>query len=105
MARYDYESAPRDRDIWACAYTTTSTEKNMSFRREPVLGQIKGLDGYWAKFYEYKRNGQLKVKGVSVNARIYTDTYEECVDLYNELIDKQIKKLEDLITENRNNKI
>lgn len=97
-----YGDVPRDTDVWACAYSPTYSEKNMCYKKEPVLGKI--INNH---FFEYKKDGvTIKTSSkVSIYAREYTDTLEECVDLYNSLIDKHVKRLEDLIANHVSNKI
>lgn len=48
-------------------------------------------------FYEYKKNGELKKNGVSVDARIYADAYEEAVEGFNILIQNRLKRLKEEI--------
>lgn len=108
MAIYNYRNAPLDTELWACAYDTNNTEKSMATKREPVLGKLINDGEYYgyATFYELKRNGQIKKTGkVASYSRYYADTFEECVELYNSLIDKQIEKLEQLMTNHKQNKL
>lgn len=109
MAIYDYRNAPLDTELWACAYDTNNTEKSMATKREPVLGKLINDNSVYygyATFYELKRNGQIKKTGkVASWSRHYADTYEECIELYNSLIDKQIEKLEKLIANHKENKL
>lgn len=92
-----YEScsrAPKNVPIWGCAYKTTYDEKGMSLKKEPVLGMIKE-DGF---FYELKKNGDIKKSNrVLYHSRQYADTLEECVEIYNEAVEKQINLLQTLI--------
>lgn len=88
---------PLNTEIWACAYSTNNTEKSMALRKKPVKGIIK-QDGFYDYFFEYKKDGKtLKKSGaIKHTGRQYADTYEECVELYNTLVDKQITVLQEL---------
>lgn len=81
-----------DKVIWACAYSTNNTEKSMATRRKPVQGIIKDR-----KFYELNKKGEIKKSSaVSIYAREYTDTEQECIELYNKLAQRQIDFLKKL---------
>lgn len=95
---YTSSNAPRDRDVWAFAYSTNNTEKSMALKKKPVLGRVVGT-GWGAKFYEYKRNGELKKTCVSASARDYADTEQEAIETYNQHVNFQIGRLQDLINQ------
>jgi len=86
---------PINVEIWGCAYSTNNTEKTMALRKKPVKGIIKE-DG---RFYEFKKDSKtLKESGViNYTSRYYADTKEECVEIYNSLIDKQVSFLRSLL--------
>lgn len=95
------EAIPENKPIWACAYETTSTKENMSLKCVPIKGIISE-----GKFIPYKKNGELKMSGkVSWHSRSYADTYEECVELYNFFVRKQMEQLEKLLKETESNLI
>jgi len=56
--------------------------------RKPVKGILK--DG---KFYELKKDGTPKKQGVYSHSRRYAKTYEECVKLFNGLVEDKQRKL------------
>lgn len=84
--------APKNKVIWGCAYSTNNTEKTMALRKKPVKGIIKD-----SNFYELKKNGEPKKSGVvHMSARDYADTETECIELYNQKVQKQIDFLHKL---------
>ena len=99
--RYERKDLKNGQKIWACAYKTNNTEKGMALKKKPVYGivKIKSSD-YWygAYFYELNKIGNpIKSSRVSIHAREYSDTKEESTKIYNELVQKQIDFLNDLI--------
>ena len=89
---HNVKEIPDGKNIWAFAYR--EDERALNLLCKPVKGRI--IDNY---FYEYKVNGKdLKKNGVSVYARFYTDTYEEAVDGFNQLVSERIKRLKDEIS-------
>jgi len=87
--KYKSTKAPKDKPIWACTYS----EKTTCDIKKPVYGMIIG-----SQFFEFEKNNiDLRKCGVSIYAREYADTYEECVELYNSLIMKEIEFLNVLI--------
>ena len=96
---YTEYNVPRGKEIWACAYSTNGTEKSMALKKQPVLGMVIDEENTWkgAKFYEIGKNGKIKKSsGVNVSARVYADTFEECVIEYNARVQYQIDFLEAL---------
>ena len=89
------DEPPVNQPIWACEYQTTNTEKTMGLKKKPVRGMIDE-HGY---FHEFKlKSDKLKQSGgVNYRARQYADTKEECVEIYNSLIDKQVSFLRSLL--------
>lgn len=84
-------------EVWACAYSTTKTEKNMALKQKPVYGIIK-KDGRYLKFFPYNKQGKIiKSKGVGIDSRTYTRTENEAIQIYNSYVQKQIAFLEELI--------
>ena len=73
------------RPIWACAYKIDNQTGRSILRQVPVQGEIMGN-----RFYVYKKNGTLRRTGdVWAGYRWYADTYEECVEAYNRLVNKR----------------
>ena len=70
---------------------------------KPILGELRETNhSYpdWAVFFPYKKNGEIcKSKSVNLNARYYADTYEEAVEMYNELVQQRIDRLHKAIHE------
>lgn len=94
------------RPIWACAYKIDNQTGRSILRQVPVQGEIRG-----DRFYVYKKDGTLRRTGdVWAGYRWYADTYEECVEAYNRLVNKRkeilLTKLAetemDFIKENKN---
>lgn len=73
------------RSIWACAYKIDNQTDRSILRQVPVQGEIRG-----DRFYVYKKDGTLRRTGdVWAGYRWYADTYEECVEAYNRLVNKR----------------
>lgn len=73
------------RPIWACAYKIDNQTSRSILRQVPVQGEIRG-----DRFYVYKKDGTLRRTGdVWAGYRWYADTYEECVEAYNRLVNKR----------------
>ena len=73
------------RPIWACAYKIDNQTDRSILRQVPVQGEIRG-----DRFYVYKKDGTLRRTGdVWAGYRWYADTYEECVEAYNRLVNKR----------------
>lgn len=74
--------------IWACAYEFDNSKMQMRFIQKPVFGEIRR--GHY--FIPYKKNGEglATSKRVRIESRQFADTYEECVGLYNRLVQDKI---------------
>lgn len=111
MKYANHKEVPDNKIVWACAYSMNDNEKTNALKKEPVRGMITDEGKYGQKvFKELKAGGinkeHLKKSGqVYAYNRCYADTYEESVDMYNELIDKQIKRLQRIIEECEKDKI
>ena len=93
MKYTDYYKIEPNTPIWACAYQANSKNSGLIYKCEPVQGEID-LGG---KFHKYKRNRKLASSEVSADSRAYADTYEECLELYNELVQNRIDELNRII--------
>lgn len=83
------------RPIWACAYKIDNQTDRSILRQVPVQGEIRG-----DRFYVYKKDGTLRRTGdVWAGYRWYADTYEECVEAYNRLVNKRKEILLTKLTE------
>lgn len=105
--KYTWENVPRDIPVWGCAYDVNNDNMYNYLRKEPVLGIVKDIRSkHFDIFYEINKKGEIKkYSKVYVSSRQYADTYEECVELYNSLIDKALKNLEEVRKYHEQNKI
>lgn len=82
----------KNKPIWACAYELQNNKNKNGLIQKPVQGEIYE-DGYRSYFAPYKKDSKSLAKSKEVLAdlsRYYADTYEECVELYNSLVDEKI---------------
>lgn len=99
--------------LWACAYDKDNNCEYSHLNQKPVKGIIIRNEGdnsvkLWAHkvFMKLGKNGNpVKSSAVSLSARKYADTYEECVEIYNSLVDDRINHLKELIKDSENDKI
>ena len=102
---YDYQKGevPINKPIWGFAYTIKNDTAHHKYFSKPMLGELRETNhsySDWAVFFPYKKNGEIyKSKGVNLNARYYADTYEEAVEMYNELVQQRIDRLHKAIRE------
>jgi hypothetical protein len=95
------EAPPQKTPIWAIAYDVNNETGNKRLMCKPTLGEIHN-----SIFYPYKKGThECKTKGVTTWSRIFTDTENEAIRLYNTLIDMQINILNQRIQDAKNNKI
>lgn len=100
---YDYEEGevPVNKPLWGFAYNIKNDTAHRKYFSKPILGELRETNhsySDWATFYPYKINGDICVsKGVNLNARYYADTYEEAVEMYNELVRNRIDRLHEAI--------
>lgn len=83
----------KNKPIWACAYELQNNKNKNGLIQKPVQGEIYE-DGYRTYFAPYKKGSKSLAKSKEVLAnwsRYYADTYDECVELYNSLVDDTIK--------------
>ncbi|RHB42190.1 hypothetical protein DW886_16870 [Enterocloster aldenensis] len=89
-----------EKEIWACAYKEDPENGSMRLKCLPTKGILLRKNGYSVKFVPLKTDGTLRKSGdVCAGSRKYADTYEECKELYNELIQDYIDQLEHRIDE------
>lgn len=83
--------------LWACAYKVNNESLHVDLHKKPVRGIITEMTSHsWSEygFAELKKDGTPKKSGqVSVSARIYADTYAECVQAYNAEVLKRKNRL------------
>lgn len=105
----EIRNAPVNKEIWACAYDEDNNYDYSHLRQEPVKGMIVYNSGenkvrlYSDKiFMKIGRGGKLvKSSSISLLSRKYADTYEECVEVYNSLINERIEYLKSVIEESK----
>lgn len=100
------KQVPVGKPIWAAAYEINDDTKVTNLRCLPTHGEITKYGGRYF-FVPYKKGTTEKRSSGEVLywARLYADTYEEAVDLYNEMIDTRIEKLQKMIEEARADKL
>lgn len=86
--------------LWACAYEFDNNKTTMGLKQKPVHGVVTDTwfscedDGINPAryFIPFKKDGEslCKSKAVRIGSRKYAETYDECVDLYNELVQEKI---------------
>lgn len=111
----DFKGLKSHTKIWACDFQLDRSKTQMGLFQKPIYGEIRGKinphtneeseSGYY--FIPYKKNStELAMsKKVRLEARCYADTYEECRDLYNTLIDERINWFKEKISEMEMKKI
>ena len=90
---------PKNTPIWACEYEFCDNKTTMSLIQKPVKGMIINR-----RFYPIKKNSNTEIvssRKVDFYSRKYADTYEECVALYNFLVQKKIEWFEERIKETK----
>lgn len=110
---HDIEKLPLNKPIYGFAYSVNDDTRDKRLNCLPVLGEI-GENNYsnhkaWYQyaFYSYKKGTNERKKSgiVEYRSRWYADTYEEAVEMYNELVQKRIDNLKLMIKEAENDKI
>lgn len=105
-------------EIWACAYTKTFNKEGMKLVQKPIKGRLTAgknekrhleiLERYGDKsanyldyFVPYKKDGTSLAwsRAVSIGARRFADTEEECREVYNKEIQYVIDFCERTIEE------
>lgn len=108
---HDIKDLPLNKPIYGFAYSVNDDTRDKRLSCLPVLGEI-GENNILKKycrycFYPYKKGTKTRKKSGTVDfmSRYYTDTYEEAVEMYNELVQKRIDNLKLMIEEAENDKI
>ena len=113
MKYYKVDDAPRNTPIWAVAYSVDNNNERHILRCLPTQGeilkyeQIKYCCSCSDRFCPYKKDkqGYVMSKSVEYRNRYYADTYEEAVEMYNELVDKRINDLNQAIIQAQSDRI
>lgn len=93
------EFAKAGRIFYGCAYQINDNDLSHTLMQKPIKG-IFVNDGYDTNFVPVKKDGTpRKSGGVWRGSRHVADTYEECVEIFNDLVDKRKQKLQELIKE------
>ena len=87
----EIRSIPLDTPIWACAYAFDNNKETMGLKQEPIQGAIhQARQMYFFPFRKGSTTEFITSKKVHYLARVYADTQEECLALYNQLIQDKI---------------
>lgn len=96
MKYYNNElhKAPVCKPIWGLAYDINDDTEHHNLICKPVLGEIVNRS-----FYPYKKGTTERRQSGKVLhwSRLYADTYEEAVEMYNGLVQERISNLRRLI--------
>lgn len=102
----DVEKLNPGTKLWACAYEFDNNKITMGLISKPVYGMLRGYgwdnedkevteEKSYSSFFVPFRNGSktefAKSKAVRIYSRVYADTYEECVELFNSLVNEKVK--------------
>lgn len=111
--------------VWACAFSRTDNDNSLLYHTKPVKGMLvpyKRLTtcqndpnfkskspSYFVPLSAKKQGTDLEdlvwSKAVQLSSRCYADSEQECIDLYNQLIDEDIAFFKKQITEDETHKI
>lgn len=96
-----------NKDLYGFAYEINDDTKDCRLSCRPVIGTSIHEGGKIYYFVPYKKGTQeLRKSGrVLFESRMYADTYKEAVEMYNELVQKRIEKLKEMIQEAEKDKI
>lgn len=102
----DVEKLSPGTKLWACAYDFDNNKTTMGLISKPVYGMLRGYGwnykdeevteekSYSSFFVPFRKGSEIefaKSKAVHIYSRVYADTYEECVELFNSLVDEKVK--------------
>lgn len=96
---YSISELPLNKPVWGFAYSINDDTEDKRLICLPVQGEIhKNTDCHkWSEycFSPYKKGTNTKRKSgvVDFNSRMYADTYEEAVEMFNELVQQRIDNL------------
>lgn len=90
--------------LWACAYQFDNNKITMGLISKPVYGMARGYGwdyeevneekSYASFFVPFKSGSEMefaKSRAVRISSRVYADTYEECVELFNSLVNEKVE--------------
>ena len=96
---YSISELPLNKPVWGFAYSINDDTEDKRLICLPVQGEIhENTDCHkWSKycFSPYKKGTNTKRKSgvVDFNSRMYADTYEEAIEMFNELVQQRIDNL------------
>lgn len=101
---------PIGKPIYGLAYSVDDDDGRNRLRCEPVLGEVfyKYTDNCGPLYFApYKKGTTQRCKSgvVSASSRMYADTYEEAIEMYNDLVQRRIEKLKAMIAEAEEEKL
>lgn len=108
---YNINDLPLNKPIYGFAYDINDDTRNKRLNCMPTLGEISenNIKRKWSNycFYPYKKGTKQRKKSdiVDFQSRHYADTYKEAVEMYNELVQKRIDNLKQMINKAENDKI
>lgn len=102
----DLNKLPFNTPIYGFAYDINDDTEYRNLSCLPILGELS-MAGSIPFFFPYKKGTTERRKSGSIGfrARMYADTYEEAVEMYNELVQQRIDKLKRLIESAEKEKI
>lgn len=90
-----------NKDVWGYAFEPSSKCDSFLLNQPPVLGTIEDR-----KFYEYNKKGKIKKSSaVLAHNRYYALTEDEAREGYNKLIDRQIRRMQNIIKQYQESKL
>ena len=107
---YNISELPIGKPVYGFAYDVNDDTLQSRLRCLPVLGEINKRYQYYDNvysFFPYKKGTSEKrnTGSVDVQSRMYADTYEEAIEMYNELVQKRIDNLYCMIKDAEQDKI
>ena len=99
---------PLNKPVWGFAYRIDNDTGEHILNYLPTLGEIckdEPFDVYFFVPYKKGINQRCNYSIAGLNSRMYADTYEEAVEMYNELIQQRINNLKRMIDEAEKEKI
>lgn len=90
---YNWQFVPLDKEVYCVGFRYGRTKPIVN--RKPTLGVVKN-DSYWRRFVPDKENEYTIELRQYASSYYFTDTYEEAVKKYNELVNVVYKKYYDL---------
>ena len=93
--------------VWGCAYVMNGDTGDMKLICKPEYGIIVKSGSSYSRmaFSKLRKDGMPYNSSVYLYSREYASTEEECIKLYNHLIDSNIEKLESKISIMKGDKI